>query len=639
MPQGGKQGASSSGQRCPLAVGLQSKGNFSSPSLFYGLGLPAVPWLDPSWPRCMKNTRFYLLNALRLAAVVCGLANGVARANGASWSHSEPRLNINFAEALGGNSSGGFLVLSLELQNASSSEVPVDLNVTFEGRFRSDGGSVWTQIAVPPGKGRRQVFFPSPYADGLGANARVESVGPNGRSLNHLFSKRVGNDGTAPFAVAGAEYGHVGSDLAKVFNVGGSGVTHYPALLAQRFAGKVPLVTRVSAGKVLDFGGLPQEARGLSCLTALWLNASDWNNASPSLRWAVRDWVRAGGRLFVMSKERPALADLPEKLGALGLGRVALDEPLDGSGLKRFSTKVLGLDDSPFPGRVEDYAEWKSSLLPPFEAHVRLLLGLLLGFLVLLLPVNFLWLAPVQKRHRLFVTVPVISLLAGTGLLVVVLLTDGTGGIGIRNGLFLVGEGSEGAVLYQEQLSRTGMVSSTRFALPEDTAFVMCKMDRHDGFRSSRFGEETAGDWFSSRSIQGQALQRWLPAGTGSAAVNLQAGSGEAPVLVAKGFSLRGPVFYADKNGDYWTSPRLSAGTPAVMVRASARDFEDWFGRCISEPSSNLKARMREALQRRDWFFGAAGEEAEHWVPTLPQVRWVRNEMLCLGPVQREEAR
>jgi hypothetical protein len=76
-----------------------------------------------------------------------------------------------------------------------------------------------------------------------------------------------------------------------------------------------------------------------------------------------------------------------------------------------------------------------------------------------------------------------------------------------------------------------------------------------------------------------------------------------------------------------------------VLVRASARDFEDWFGRGISEPSSNLKARMREALQRRDWFFGTAGEGAEHWVPTLPQVRWVRNEMLCLGPVQREEAR
>jgi hypothetical protein len=586
----------------------------------------------------MTEPRFFLLSAFRWLAVICALAHAEARSN-SSWSHSEPGLSIGFSEVMGGQATGGFLVLSLDSQSASPSEIPLDLNVTFDGRFRSDCGSVRMQIAVPPGKGRRQVLIPAPYVDGFGARARVESIGPNGRSLNPVFSNRLGNDGTAPFAVVGSEYEHHASELAKIFGVGGSGVTHSPAPLAKRFAGKVPLVSRLSAGKALDFVDLPREARGLGSLTGLWLNASEWSAASPSLRLAVRDWVRAGGRLFVMAKEQPVLVDLPEKLGALGLGRVALDVPLERAGLKSFSTKVLDLDDSPFPGRAEDYAEWKSSLLPPFEPHIRLLLALLFGFLVLLLPVNFVWLAPVQKRHRLFLTVPLISLVAGIGLLFVVLFTDGTGGIGIRNGLFLMGEEGEGAVLYQEQLSRTGMVSSTGFTLPEDAAFVMCKMDRHDRFGSSRFGQETAGDWFSSRSIQGQALQRWIPAGTVGAAVSLQTNSAEAPVLVAQGLSLRGPVFYTDKNGDYWTAAQLSEGTPSVMVRASARDFEDWFERCVSEPSSNLRARMREALQRRDWFFCTAGEGAQQWVPSLPQVRWVRNELIYMGPVRREKAR
>jgi hypothetical protein len=587
----------------------------------------------------MMPTRSFLISAFRLAVVLYGLANDEALSKGAPWSHAEPGLSIGFSEALGGQATGGFLVLSLECENASPSEIPLDLNVTFESRFRTGGGSVWLHIAVPSGKGRRQVFIPTPYVDGYGMRARVESVGPNGRTLNYVFSNGGGNDGTAPFAVAGSEFEHHGSELPKIFGVGEAGTTHFPAPLAHRFSGPVPQVKRVSAGKTLDFADLPQEPRGLSSLTGLWLNAPDWNAAAPLLRLAVRDWVRAGGRLFIMTNGQPALADLPERLGALGLGRVALDEPLGGAGLKRFSTKVLGLDDSPFPGRAEDYVEWKSSLLPPFKIHIRLLLGLMLGFLVLLLPVNFLWLAPVQKRHRLFLTVPVISVLAGIGLLTVVLLTDGTGGIGIRNGLFLVGEGSEGAVLYQEQLSRTGMVSSTRFVLPEDTAFVMCTMDRQIGFRSTRFGEETAGDWFSSRSIQGQALQRWIPGGAGRTAVHLQTHSSGEPVLLAQGLSLRGPVFYADKNGDYWSVPQLLTGTAAVMVRTSARDFEDWFERCISEPSTNLKARMHEALQRRDWFFGMADEGEGLWVQTLPRVHWVRNEMICLGPVQREEAR
>ena len=183
--------------------------------------------------------------------------------------------------------------------------------------------------------------------------------------------------------------------------------------------------------------------------------------------------------------------------------------------------------------------------------------------------------------------------------------------------------------------SSTGMVPSTRFVLPEDASFVVCKMDRHDAFRSFRSGVETAGDWFSARSIQGHALQRWLPT---SAGVTLQAGSGDAPVLVAAGLGSTGPVFYADKNGDYWTAPKLQAGLPVALVRASAGAFEDWFGRCVFEPSSNLQARMREALQRRDWFFAMAEGAPDFWVSTLPQLRWVRDQMVYLGPVRREEA-
>ncbi len=584
----------------------------------------------------MKSPRSLLFTILRFSVFFCGLVGvGGPHSGFASWSHSEPGLSVNLSDGLGGMSSGGFFVLSLELKNTTQAEIPLRLKVNFGGRFRADGGSVLTQIQVPPGEGRRQVFFPAPYADGFGSRTGVESVGPGGKVLNQIRVYRVGDDGTAPFAVAGHGYDQLASDLAKVFGSAGSNMNYAPSPLAQRFLGKVPLDKRSSVGSFLDFESLPNEPRGFGSLTGLWVNPSDWNAASASLRLAVRDWVRAGGRLFVMARERTKLADLPEELGALGLGRVALDEPLASDRLKGFSSKVIALDSTPFPGRTEDYLDWTSRLLPPFELRIRLLLGLLLGFLILLLPVNLLWLAPVSKRHRLFVTVPAISLLACLGLVAFVLLTDGRGGIGIRNGLVLLGGAGESAVLYQEQLSRTGMVPSTRFVLPEDASLVVCKMDRHDAFRSFRSGVETAGDWFSARSIQGHALQRWLPT---SAGVTLQAGSGDAPVLVAEGFASTGPVFYADKNGDYWTAPKLPAGMPVALVRASDGAFEDWFGRCVFEPSSNLQARMREALQRRDWFFAVAEGAPDFWVSTLPQLRWVRDQMVYLGPVRREEA-
>jgi hypothetical protein len=109
-------------------------------------------------------------------------------------------------------------------------------------------------------------------------------------------------------------------------------------------------------------------------------------------------------------------------------------------------------------------------------------------------------------------------------------------------------------------------------------------------------------------------------------------------VLLAKGFAPAGAVFYADKEGAYWTAPHLVAGTPVTLVRASARDFEDWFLGRITEPSSNLEARMREVLQRREWFFTAAEGGPDFWIPTLSQVRWIRDQMLVVGPVRKGDA-
>jgi hypothetical protein len=61
-----------------------------------------------------------------------------------------------------------------------------------------------------------------------------------------------------------------------------------------------------------------------------------------------------------------------------------------------------------------------------------------------------------------------------------------------------------------------------------------------------------------------------------------------------------------------------------------------WVG-VLMGTEATVRTQMREALRRRDWFFTAAEGAPDFWVPTLPQVRWVRDQMIYLGPVRREE--
>ena len=85
------------------------------------------------------------------------------------------------------------------------------------------------------------------------------------------------------------------------------------------------------------------------------------------------------------------------------------------------------------------------------------LFGILVG------PVNLFVLAKSGRRHRLFITTPLISLGASLLLILLIIFQDGFGGRGMRRVLMEVrpDAGQNAAFLHQEQIARTGILTGT----------------------------------------------------------------------------------------------------------------------------------------------------------------------------------
>jgi hypothetical protein len=282
-----------------------------------------------------------------------------------------------------------------------------------------------------------------------------------------------------------------------------------------------------------------------------------------------------------------------------------------------------------------DYSGWSSELTKAPRLQLGWLVFFLLGFAVLAAPVNLYLIAPRNKRHRLFVSVPMLSLGAVGALVGFILFNEGAGGTGMRNALLMLEPGAGNSILYQEQLSRTGMVAQSGFPFPEDAVFMWVPGEGRTNHNVAllRQGNTAAGGWFVARAVQSHILQRWIPS---RAEVVLRQSPGAAPALVSSVNHVMGPVFYVDEAKHYWKAGELAPGNPAVMEKATPEEFTAWYAGVFAEPSANLRARAKQVGARPGWFYAKAEAAPDFWIATSPQIRWVRDQMLCCGPVKAQ---
>ena len=392
---------------------------------------------------------------------------------------------------------------------------------------------------------------------------------------------------------------------------------------------------------------LPSDWRGLSGIDVLVMTTDDWRDLDPARQLAVRHWIALGGQLELRSKgASPDLNSLglaldngtePNGDARRGLGSVRLT-PWNGIALgsDTFRAYAAG-NDRPTPERIRHNSGITvSSLLETIgpRAASALPVGLiLLAFGILVGPLNLFKFAGPTRRHRLFITTPLISLGASLVLLGFILARDGTGGRGRRSAVIYINPEDHSACIRQEQICRTGVLLGSSFSIRQPAAVSIGAVSAFDpsnpavSFSNSNsesnlrcaFNSPTdlSGDWFQSRSEQVHFIKS-VTATRGRIEIS---GPPDAPSAISSFDFPLDSLLWRDASDQWWQAPApVSTGTPTPLTRVPAINLSTF----TSANAVSPKGR---------WFLATTSDPRAGLVDTLPSIRWERNDIILCGPV------
>jgi hypothetical protein len=394
--------------------------------------------------------------------------------------------------------------------------------------------------------------------------------------------------------------------------------------------------------------------RSLSGLGQLWLTDEEWSGTDANTRATLMDWLTQGGRLVMLcsdiSPDRLATLKIPaaDYRGnrRVGAGRVvALRWDGVSFPVEQSMTLLKEHDDGdPLPRLLANYHnQWSlPSAVGIFAVHGWLIFFFILTFGLLVGPVNLFYFAGAQRRHRMFWTTPVISLAGGAVLLMVMLFQDGVGGSGARRILAILNPAQKKTALVQEQVSRTGVLLGTSFAIPEpvwldqialaDTSMSYAETTNR---RNMESGEWRTGDWFASRDRQAHLLQTVRPS-RGGVEYYPGADAQTAPAVISSLAAPLSEVFIVDENGGVWTAHDVATGVKKSMTQSSPGDLDAWLRHIWDDELGPVgKNRLQRIRAQRAQVFAVSRDADSFAVPTLKSIRWSNQTVIFAGPYEK----
>lgn len=390
---------------------------------------------------------------------------------------------------------------------------------------------------------------------------------------------------------------------------------------------------------------LPDDWRAFSGYDSILMTDNDWMAIPPGPRNAITAWMRLGGQLVIYSenKQNPAALGLPSdtSFGEYAIKDITGDrldpKPTVDLVYKRTHKTRLAAITSDFDTTwpLQNSLGEKS-----FNSVIFILI--LIAFGIIVGPVNLFVFAKSGRRHRLFITTPIISLVTSMILIVLIIFQDGFGGEGRRLVLMEVrpDENQNAAFIHQEQFSRTGVMTSPSFSIDASALFVPVPI------KSSRWSRLTStndssgnydlqptsgklfasGSWFQSRSEQGQILTAVVPT-RGRIELTKEAGR-----LVSNfDFPIK-TLLFRDDDGNWHRAENLTKGKPAkltpidpTMVQPILNDLDVKF-------TARNKSFLKKIRERNGHYIAVTTEAPG--IETHPSIDW-KTTTIITGPIVR----
>jgi len=254
-------------------------------------------------------------------------------------------------------------------------------------------------------------------------------------------------------------------------------------------------------------------------------------------------------------------------------------------------------------------------------------------------------LAKPGRRHRLFVTTPILSVAAGLAIAALIFLRDGTGGKGVRASVTFIDPGARKSYTTQEQIARTGVLLGRSFTVAEPLVLtpVVLNASRwtfvNNQYNGNSLGYQLedqtfSGDWFRSRSEQGH-LARWVrETREGVQVLAAESGPEGQPVILSTLAYPLGRLAYFDAEGVVWTGENIVTGEKSTLSRWDPAAFREWwhggldgFGPSLIEAASGVLTAAPTG-----YFFAVAAENGKPpMLDTLESIRWTDRRALVYG--------